>query len=143
MAGYSGAPLAKKLGIGEGHTVALIDEPDDFRSLLDPLPLGVSLRTSLRGGADVVVMFVVRAAGARHRIDAAGRAIFPDGGLWIGWPKKGSRVPADMTEDVVRELALPRGLVDNKVCAIDEVWSGLRVVWRKEHRGGDAPPDLA
>jgi hypothetical protein len=133
-AGYSGTPLAKKLGIVEGATVAVVAEPDDFRDLLEPIPDGVAFRTSLRGRADVVVHFVTRRADFERRIEAGGRSIFPAGGLWIAWPKRASKVPTDMTEDVVREVALPLGLVDNKVCAISDVWSGLRVVWRRELR---------
>ena len=83
---------------------------------------------------DVAVHFVTRRADFERRIEAAGRAIFPAGGLWIAWPKRVSKVPTDMTEDVVREVALPLGLVDNKVCAISDIWSGLRVVWRRELR---------
>lgn len=133
-AGYPGTPLTKKLGITDGSTVALIAEPGEFRGLLRPIPDGVEFRTSLRSRADVVVFFVVRRAEIQRRIDAAGRAIFPGGGLWIAWPKRASKVPTDMTEDVVREVVLPLGLVDNKVCAISDVWSGLRVVWRRELR---------
>ncbi len=133
-AGYSGTPLAKKLGIGVGSTVAVLSEPTDFRGLLEPVPERVEFRTSLRGRADVVVFFTTRRSDFERRLDAAGRTIFPAGGLWIAWPKRASKVPTDMTEDVVREVALPRGLVDNKVCAIDDVWSGLRIVWRKELR---------
>ena len=133
-AGYSGTPLAKKLGIADGSTVATVNEPDDFRPLLDPIPSDVTFRTSLRGRADVVVFFTTSRAELERRIEAAGKVIFPAGGLWIAWPKRASKVPTDMTEDVVRDVALPLGLVDNKVCAISDVWSGLRVVWRKEHR---------
>lgn len=133
-AGYSGTPLAKKLGIVEGSTVGLLAEPDGFRDLLDPIPDDVAFRSSLRGHLDVVVFFVTRRVELERRIAAAGRSIRPAGGLWIAWPKRASGVPTDMTEDVVREVALPLGLVDNKVCAIDEVWSGLRIVWRREHR---------
>lgn len=133
-AGYSGTPLAKKLGIAEGSTVALVAEPADFRALLDPIADDVLFRTSLRGHADVVVFFTTKRSDVERRIDTAGRTIFPAGGLWIAWPKRASKVPTDMTEDVVREVALPLGLVDNKVCAIDDVWSGLRIVWRKERR---------
>jgi bifunctional DNA-binding transcriptional regulator/antitoxin component of YhaV-PrlF toxin-antitoxin module len=133
-AGYSGTPLAEKLGIVEGSTVAVIAEPDDFRELLAPIPDGVAFRTSLRGHADVVIHFVTRRVEFERRIEAAGRVVFPAGGLWIAWPKRASKVPTDMTEDVVREVALPLGLVDNKVCAISDVWSGLRVVWRRELR---------
>ncbi len=133
-AGYSGTPLAKKLGIESGSTVALIAEPAYFRDLLAPIPPDVLFRTSFRGRVDVAVQFVTRRTDLERRLDAAGRAIFPAGGLWVAWPKRSSKVPTDMTEDVVREVALPVGLVDNKVCAIDDVWSGLRVVWRRELR---------
>ena len=134
MAGYSGTPLAKKLGLGEAMVVACLDEPDDFRDLLDPIPDSVEFRTSVRGRADVVVAFFTRRSGFERRLPAMGRAVFPAGGLWIAWPKRASGVETDMTEDVVREVALPTGLVDNKVCAIDETWSGLRIVWRRELR---------
>ena len=133
-AGYSGTPLAKKLAITDDDRVAVIGEPDDFRALLYPVPEGVTFRTSLRGKVDVAVLFVRARRELVTRIDAGGRAIFPSGGLWVAWPKRASGVPTDMTEDVVRELALPLGLVDNKVCAIDATWSGLRVVWRRELR---------
>ncbi|MGA9278157.1 DUF3052 domain-containing protein, partial [Ilumatobacter sp.] len=118
----------------EGSTVGLLAEPDGFRDLLDPIPDDVAFRSSLRGHLDVVVFFVTRRVELERRIAAAGRSIRPAGGLWIAWPKRASGVPTDMTEDVVREVALPLGLVDNKVCAIDEVWSGLRIVWRRERR---------
>ena len=134
MAGYSGTPLARKLGIAEGMSVACIDEPDHFRDLLEPVPDGVEFRTTVRGRVDVVVAFFVRRALFEHRLGAMGRAVFPAGGIWIAWPKRASGVSTDMTEDVVREVALPTGLVDNKVCAIDETWSGLRIVWRRELR---------
>ena len=133
-AGYSSTPLARKLGIREGDLVALIHEPEGFRALLEPLPSAVTFGDSLRRRAEVVVLFVTRRAELRRRIDAAGRTIHPDGMIWIAWPKRASGRPTDVTEDVVREVVLPRGLVDTKVCAIDEVWSGLRVVWRREHR---------
>lgn len=133
-AGYSGTPLAQKLGIGEESRVTVINEPDDFGELLAPIPGGVDFRSTLRGHADVVVFFTTQRREFERRIAAAGRAIFPAGGLWIAWPKRASKVPTDMTEDVVREVALPLGLVDNKVCAISDIWSGLRIVWRRELR---------
>jgi hypothetical protein len=132
--GYSGTPLVSKLGVVRDRRVAVINDPGHFFDLLAPVPDGVALKTTLRGGADVVVLFVLRRAEFDRRLAAAGRAVFPAGGLWIAWPKRTSKVPTDMTEDVVREVALPTGLVDNKVCAIDEVWSGLRLVWRRELR---------
>jgi hypothetical protein len=134
MAGCSGTPLAKKLGIGEGTTVALLDEPETFRGLLAPVPDGVDLRPTVRGHCDVVVAFFRRRAAFERRLPAMGRAVFPDGAVWIAWPKRASGVRTDITEDVVRDVALPAGLVDNKVCAIDDTWSGLRIVWRRELR---------
>lgn len=136
MTGYSGTPLAKKLGIKEGHTVVVLDDPGGFMSWVDPLPEGVRTRKSIGAAPDVVVAFVTRRAVLERRLGRGGEAIFPDGALWICWPKKSSGVPTDITEDTVRELALPSGLVDNKVCAVNEVWSGLRVVWRRELRAG-------
>jgi hypothetical protein len=140
-AGYSGTPLPQKLGIKEGHHVALLGAPAGFAATLAPLP-PVRLATALpRGGEalDVAVLF----CRARKELEAAIAGVHarlaPAGGLWVAWPKKAAKVATDMTEDVVREVALPRGLVDNKVCAIDEVWSGLRLVIRKELRTKTAP----
>ena len=132
-AGYSGTTLPRKLGIGEGATFALVDPPEEATSLLEPLPDGVQ-RTADPAQADVVVVFAtVREALARH-VEALAPAIFPDRTLWVAWPKRASKVPTDITEDVVRELALPLGLVDVKVAAIDVTWSGLKLVWRRERR---------
>jgi hypothetical protein len=132
MAGYSGTPLAKKLGISEGSSVALIGAPPD---VIDELPEGVKVKRQARGKAEVVVAFFVERAEFARRIETLSTMIFPGGGLWVAWPKRASGVATTMNEHVVREIALPLGLVDNKVCAIDETWSGLRVVWRVEHRG--------
>jgi hypothetical protein len=125
--------LAKKLGIKPGHVVAVLSEPDGFRTWLD-LPPGARMRKSIGTSPDVVIAFTTKRSALARRVDTASEAIFPDGALWAAWPKKSSKVPTDITEDVVRELALPVGLVDNKVCAISEVWSGLRLVWRRERR---------
>jgi hypothetical protein len=139
-AGYSGTPLPKKLGITVGCDLALVDPPDGFDETLgidppDPdFPADVTLHEDLASHRDVVVAFVTERRRFEEIIADAEQAIFPAGGLWIAWPKRASKVATDMTEDVVREVALPRGLVDNKVCAIDQTWSGLRVVWRKELR---------
>jgi len=134
-AGYSGTPLPKKLGVTAGARLMLLHAPDGFDDTLGELPDGVTVVRRLSGTADVVVAFIDRRAHFEAAIERLEQVIFPAGGLWIAWPKKASKVPTDMTEDVVREVALPRGLVDNKVCAIDDVWSGLRVVWRVERRG--------
>jgi hypothetical protein len=133
-AGYSGTPLAKKLGIREGSRLAGLAAPENFAALLHPLPDGVALRDRLRGPLDVIVFFTERRAELARRLPALTKALDPAGGLWIAWPKRSSGVPTDMTEDVVREIALPTGLVDNKVCAIDATWSGLRLVIRLENR---------
>ncbi len=142
MAGYSGTPLAKKLGIKEGHTVAALHEPDRLRDWLEPLPDGARVRKSIGAGPDVVIVFATKRAVLERNLLKAADAVYPDGAVWAAWPKKASKVPTDITEDTVREIALPRGLVDNKVCAVSEVWSGLRVVWRKELRGADTPPRI-
>ena len=134
MAGYSGTPLPKKLGIKEGHRVAVLRAPAGLHNSLRPLPDGVALRSRARGPLDVVVYFVTRRADLERRLERLVGALDPAGGLWVAWPKRSSGVDTDITEGVVREVALPRGLVDNKVCAIDEVWSGLRLVIRLENR---------
>jgi hypothetical protein len=131
MAGYSGTPLPKKLGVGEGSTLALIGAPD---GVIDGLPPGVTVKRQARGSADVVVAFFSRRDEFERRIDRLAGMIFPSGGLWVAWPKRASALQTDMHEGVVREVVLPLGLVDNKVCAIDETWSGLRMVWRRERR---------
>jgi hypothetical protein len=132
MAGYSGTPLPKKLGIVEGSTVVLIDAPPGVD---DGLPPCVTVKRQVRGTADVVVSFFTRRRDFERRVDSLAKMIYPVGGLWVAWPKRASGRETDMHEGVVREVALPLGLVDNKVCAIDETWTGLRVVWRRERRG--------
>jgi hypothetical protein len=136
MAGYSGTPLPQKLGIRPDHLVAVLGEPRGFRRALAPLPGDVTLRSSLAGRrpVDVVIVFVRRRASLERRLAAIRRRMAPDAGLWVAWPKRASGVATDVTEDVVREIALPTGLVDNKVCAIDDTWSGLRLVVRRELR---------
>jgi len=132
-AGYSGTPLPKKLGITDGASVALVDDPGHAELLLTPLPAGATF-VAKPAKADVVVFFTTARQTFERRLPVLGRAIHPDRALWIAWPKQSSGVETDMTENVVREVALPLGLVDNKVCAIDGVWSGLRLVWRRENR---------
>jgi hypothetical protein len=134
VAGYSGTPLPKKLGIKYGQAVAFLRSPPGFHNNLGTIPEGVSVRDRARGTLDVIVFFVKRRAELEQRLDRLVSALDPAGGLWIAWPKRSSGVYTDITEDVVREVALPRGLVDNKVCAIDETWSGLRLVIRVENR---------
>jgi hypothetical protein len=136
MAGYSGTPLPKKLGITGGHRVALVNAPAGFDATLGQLPVDATVQSGLAGKAplDVILFFTARRAELERRLAALRSRMAPAAGLWIGWPKKASGAPTDMTEDVVRAVALPTGLVDNKVCAIDETWSGLRLVIRLENR---------
>jgi hypothetical protein len=131
MTGYSGTPLPQKLGLKPNARVAVVDAPDQFT--LD-LPEGAALVDTRAHGIDVIVWFVTARATLRQKLPAVAARMQPAGGLWIAWPKKASGVPTDMTEDFVRAIALPTGLVDNKVCAIDETWSGLRLVVRLENR---------
>jgi len=133
-AGYSGTPLVRKLGVKEGMRVAWLDAPEGFVALLDPLPDGLRVRASARGKLDLAVCFATRRAVLARRLPGLREAIRPDGMVWAAWPKKASGVATDITEDVVREIALPLGLVDVKVCAIDATWSGLKLVIRKELR---------
>jgi hypothetical protein len=133
-AGYSGTPLAKKLGIAEGASVRVFGSPAELPTLLQPLPHGAALRSSGGGHHPVVLAFHTSRAALEAQVPRLLDSLDVDGGLWIAWPKKAAKVPTDITEDTVREVFLPLGLVDNKVCAISEVWSGLRVVWRKERR---------
>ena len=133
-AGYSGTPLAKKLGIKEGSRVTIVGAPGGFDDLLDPIPDGVRIARRLGRDADVIVAFHTKRAVLEVRFDRLRAAMHDAGGLWIAWPKRASGVVTDITEDVVRDVALAKGLVDNKVCAIDATWSGLRVVVRVKDR---------
>ena len=133
-AGYSGTPLAKKLGIKAGQTVALLGAPEGFDDELEGMPDDVVLRNRATGTANVIVTFHTWRADLEARTPKLLEVLDADGGLWIAWPKKASKVPTDITEDTVREVFLPLGLVDNKVCAVNDIWSGLRVVWRVENR---------
>jgi hypothetical protein len=133
-AGYSGTPLPRKLGIKEGSRVAVLSAPDDFDSTLGPLPEGVVVRQRLRGPLDVVVFFTTSRAQLERRIEALRAALDPAGRLWVTWPKRASGVATDVTEDVVREVALSHRLVDNKVAAVDATWSGLQLVIRVADR---------
>jgi Protein of unknown function (DUF3052) len=134
MAGYSGTPLAQKLGIKSGHRVALVGAPAGFERQLEGLPDAVSLVRRLRSTVDVIVFFVDRAGDLGARLASLAAHLEPAGGLWVAWPKKTSGRATDLTEGVVRTIGLDAGLVDNKVCAVDEVWSGLRFVVRLADR---------
>jgi len=134
MAGYSRTPLAKKLGIREGNKVLLIGAPESFPKLLEPLPEAVQFVARLSASTDIVHVFSARKAELQNALTAYRTKLNPTAMVWVSWPKKSSKVPTDITEDTIRELALPLGFVDIKVCAIDEVWSGLKLVVRKELR---------
>ena len=131
MAGYSGTPLPQKLGIKPGARVALVDAPKSFALAL---PDGAKLVDGKARDVDVIVWFVTAKATFAKKLATLSARMQPAGGLWIAWPKKASGVATDMTENIVREVALPTGLVDNKVCAIDDTWSGLRLVVRLDNR---------
>ncbi len=135
MSGYSGTPLVNKLGIKEGFRVAWLNAPDHFDDLLGPLPDGVKVGRRLAGGLDLLVQFTLERRELERRLPKLREAVFPAGTIWISWPKRASGVPTDVTEDVVRELALAGGLVDVKVAAIDETWSGLKLVVPVAERG--------
>ncbi len=141
MAGYSGTPLPRKLGIKPGHLVALLGEPGGFAGQLGAAA-GASMTQHLDGATalDVIVTFVRWRDDLEAQLPALRRQMAPACGLWVAWPKRAAKVSTDMTEDVVREVALPTGLVDNKVCAIDDVWSGLRLVIRRELRQEPSRP---
>ena len=132
MAGYSGTPLPAKLGLKPGQRLAFADAPDGFVPSLGALPDGA--RVGARGPFDLAVFFVRSARELGSALARARARLDPAGALWIGWPKKASGVPTDVTEDVVRRAALASGLVDVKVCAIDETWSGLKLVVRLKDR---------
>ncbi len=132
--GYSGTPLPRKLGIKPGHLVALVNAPAGFAQRLGDLP-GVELTEDLAATAcDVIVFFVTWQADLAAELGRLRQRMAPACGLWVAWPKRAAKVPTDMSDQVIRDVVLPTGLVDNKVCAIDETWSGLRVVIRRELR---------
>jgi hypothetical protein len=132
----SSAPLARKLGIGEGDEVALIGAPEWLEDILRAVPDVASVHTDLAEDEryDVIVAFVTRRAELESELPRLRARMAPACGLWIAWPKRSARLPTDMTDEVVREVVLPTGLVDNKVCAIDDTWSGLRLVIRRQLR---------
>jgi len=133
-AGYSGTPLPRKLGIKPQARVGLIGAPYDFDEVLGELPPGVSVRRRARGTFDVIVVFVQKRSELERRLPVLKKALDQAGGLWVAWPKRSSGVATDLGEGMVRELGLASGLVDNKVCAIDATWSGLRFVYRLADR---------
>jgi hypothetical protein len=137
-AGYSGTPLPRKLGITKATQVALIGAPSEYEALLGRLPVGASLGASLSQKTDLVHVFVTQREELVVHLAKLRRKLRDDAAVWVSWPKKASKVATTVTEDVVRELALPLGFVDIKVCAVSEAWSGLKLVVRKELRGKSA-----
>ncbi|MDH3499044.1 MAG: DUF3052 domain-containing protein [Acidimicrobiia bacterium] len=134
MAGYSGTPLAERLGVKEGHRVGVFGDPGHFGELVDPLPAGAELISNPRSACDIYVVFAPDRQRFVDRLAKLITKLEPDASVWISWPKRTSGVATDMIEDVVREVALPLHLVDIKVCAVDDTWSGLKLVVRTEHR---------
>jgi hypothetical protein len=133
-AGYSGTPLVRKLGFTEGMRVHYAGAPDHFARLVGVLPDGVRVLKRPAAELDLVMLFVTERAALARGLARLQPRLRPAGMIWVAWPKRASKVPTDITEDVVREVALPRGLVDVKVCAIDDVWSGLKLVVRRKLR---------
>jgi hypothetical protein len=138
MAGYSKTPLAQKLGIKPGSKVSALNAPAGYRKLLLPLPAGVTFTDKAAAGAAFVHLFVTERRVLEKELNRLRKRLDDAGVLWISWPKKSSGVPSDITEDVIREVCLPLGLVDVKVCAVDDTWSGLKLMIRREER--KAPP---
>lgn len=134
MAGYSGTPLAKKLGIKPGHRIAHVNAPSDFEASLAPIPDDVTISTALRGSLDVIILFPRSAADLDRRFPTAANRLVSNGGLWIAWPKKASKFPTDLSDSVVRATGLHHNLVDNKTCAMSDIHSGLRFVYRLKDR---------
>ncbi len=132
--GYSGTPLAKKLGIGTDHRVWLAQAPANYTTLVAPLPDGVTFVSKPSHTTDVAHVFTSKRAELDKTLRTLRKALRPDAAIWVSWPKKASKQPTDITEDVIREVALPMGFVDIKVCAVDDTWSGLKLVVRKELR---------
>jgi len=134
MAGYSGTPLPQKLGIKPSTIVVAMDPPENYRKLLTPVPSGVNFATRPVGNTQFVHLFVKERRALAEHLRQLRQKIAEDAVVWVSWPKKSSGVPTDITEDVIRAVALPLGFVDIKVCAVDEVWSGLKLMIRRENR---------
>lgn len=133
-AGYSGTPLAKKLGIKDGTRVLVIDPPANYLELIAPLPAGASVIEKPTNDVDLIHFFTNTRDGLAAGLNQYKKLIKQDGAIWVSWYKKAAKLPTEITEDVIRDVALPLGLVDIKVCAVDEKWSGLKLVIRRENR---------
>jgi len=134
MPGYSGTPLPGKLGIKPGARVLAVDAPNTYRALISPLPLKAALVATLDDRVDIIHVFVTKKADLSRFLKSALGKMRSDAALWVSWPKRAAGVPTDVTENTIREVALPLGFVDIKVCAVDEIWSGLKLVIRKKNR---------
>lgn len=134
MAGYSKTPLAKKLGVRSGTTIYVRGAPGDYEDLLDPLPERVQIVSRMTRSVDIAHVFSDRRARLKRALISIRARMKPNAAIWVSWPKKSSKVPTDLSEDAIREIALPMGLVDIKVCAVNEVWSGLKLTIRRELR---------
>lgn len=126
--GYSGTPLAKKLGIKEGFNIRIVNQPDHYFDLFEDFPENINIRNEKKTKKDFIHFFTTQAKELNKDLFSLKKEIVPNGMIWISWPKKSSGMITDITEDVIRQLALAKGLVDIKVCAVDEVWSGLKLV---------------
>jgi hypothetical protein len=133
-AGYSGTPLAKKLGIKAGGRVFVAGAPKDYLQLLEPLPAGVVFAKRVSPTINVAHVFTADRQELIRHLDSLRGVLNPEAMIWVSWPKKASKVVTDVTEEIIRQIALPLGLVDVKVCAVTDVWSGLKLVVRKELR---------
>ena len=132
--GYSGTPLSKKLGIKKGSLLLLIDAPKDYAQLVAPLPAGVQFASRSGQSVDIAHVFVTGRSILTKHLSQLRKTLPVQATIWVSWPKKTAKVPTDITEDTIREVALPLGLVDVKVCAVTDIWSGLKLVLRKELR---------
>lgn len=134
MAGYSGTPLAKKLGIKAESVLVVIGAPDGYAACLEPLPPGVKVSRELSAAVGIVHLFTTKRSELERHLTRLRSGPNPDVSVWISWPKKSSKVPTEISEDTIREIARPLGFIDVKVCAVTEIWSGLKLVIRKELR---------
>ena len=134
VAGYSGTPLPKKLGLKEDGVMVLLNAPAGIEQWFVPMPAGASLASKMAANSGLVVLFCKDMAALKKSLPGVSRKLPADGSLWISWPKKASKLFVDLTEDGIREVVLPTGLVDVKVCAVNDNWSGLKLMVRKEQR---------
>ena len=141
MSGYSSTPLARKLGIKDGYRVRVTGAPSDYLELISPVPKNATISTRIRNDIDIWHLFTKSASELESKLPMLMDRIKPDGAIWISWPKKSSGVPSSVTEDTIRAVALPLGLVDTKVCAVDATWSGLKLVIRRELRQREGARD--